>query len=258
MLLQGDITETGTETGETGKKQLEQGFEKEIRSYRYERKFLVENHNPRTIEGAVHLHPGQFYSVFPPRYINNIYLDTPLFLNYHDAVSGVASRLKARIRWYGDIYASTCSPQLEIKGKQGHVCYKTVYPLGNFDFYQGIGVKNISSYLEFSDLPVEIKNYLSYLKPVLVNRYRRKYWLSQDNRYRLTMDYELWFGNYTALDYKSLRQALRDTNVIVEIKYHPDDDDSFPAVANKFRFRQTRSSKYVTGMEQIYRLGAYD
>lgn len=255
MLLQGNIIETRDDTVQ---KQSQQGFEKETRSYRYERKFLVENHSPRTIEGVVHLHPGQFSGVFSPRFINNIYLDTPLFLNYRDAVNGIANRLKVRIRWYGNLYANACSPQLEIKGKQGHVCYKSVYPLKDFEFSGGIGVKKISSLLEASDLPPEIKSGLSFLKPVLVNRYRRKYWLSRDKRYRLTLDHNLWFGSFIAFDNKSLRHVPEDTNVIVEIKYHPDDDDSFAEIANSFAFRQTRSSKYVAGMDHIYRLGAYD
>ncbi len=255
MLLQGNIIKTRVETGN---KQSKQGVEKEIRSYRYERKFLVENHNLRTIEGVVYLHPGQFFSVFPSRYINNIYLDTPLFLNYRDAINGIASRLKARIRWYGNFYANACSPRLEIKGKQGHVCYKSVFPLRDFEFSKGIEVQNISSLLESSDLPAGIKSYLSYLKPVLVNRYRRKYFLSRDKRFRLTMDHKLWFGNFIAFDNKSLRHSTQDTHVILEIKYHPDDDDYFSEIANRFKFRQTRSSKYVTGMVQIYRLGAYD
>jgi SPX domain protein involved in polyphosphate accumulation len=253
MLLQGDIIEARSETVRKTSGQVE---EKEIRSYRYERKFLLENHASHTIEGVVHLHPGQFSSVFLPRFINNIYLDTPLFLNYRDAVDGIADRIKVRIRWYGDMYASACTPHLEIKGKKGNVCYKSVYPLKGFGFSGGIGVKNITSLLKTSDLPAEIKNYLLYLKPVLVNRYRRKYWLSRDRRYRLTLDHDLWFGRFVAFNNKTLRHAPEDRTVILEIKYHPDDDDSFPELANGFAFRQTRSSKYVTGMDHIYRLGS--
>ena len=121
-----------------------------------------------------------------------------------------------------------------------------------------IGIKNILALLEASDLPPEITYYLSFLRPVLVNRYSRKYWLSRDKRYRLTMDHKLWFGSFVAFDNTSLRCAREENDVIVEIKYHPDNDHSFSEIANGFEFRQTRSSKYVAGIDHIYGIGAYD
>jgi len=228
----------------------------DTRSYRYERKFLIENHSPCSIEGAVHFHPAQFHRIYPPRFVNNIYLDTPLLRNYRDAVDGISSRLKARIRWYGDLFSMVGAPCLELKGKEGTVCHKSVYPLNGFNFSKGIGTKNISALLLDSGLPAEIYNYLSLMKPVLVNRYRRKYWSSRDGRYRLTLDHKLWFGGFITFNNLYLQHASEDSNVIVEVKYDPEADDFFPDISNWFAFRQTRSSKYVSGMEHIYQLGS--
>jgi hypothetical protein len=225
------------------------------RSYRYERKFLLENHDPFSVEGAVQFHPAQFHRIYPPRFVNNIYLDTPLLRNYRDAVDGISSRLKARIRWYGDLFSSVGSPCLELKGKDGQVCHKSVYPLNDFNFTKGIGTKDISALLLSSGLPAEINNYLSLMKPVLVNRYRRKYWCSRDGRYRLTLDHKLWFGGFIAFKNQYLQHATENANIIVEVKYDLQADDSFPDISNRFAFRQTRSSKYVSGMEHIYQLG---
>jgi hypothetical protein len=229
----------------------------EVRAYRYERKFLVENSRVQTIEGIVHLHPTLFYSIYAPRFINNIYLDTDLFLNYRNAVDGIANRFKARIRWYGDILSTSGSPRLEIKGKEGFVNYKSVYPLHNVEFCRKIDATAISRLLDSSDLPSEINNYLSYTRPVLINRYRRKYWRSRDERYRLTLDHKICFSAFTPIEIQEIRRIVDDTNVIVEIKYDLADDDSFADIANKFPFRQTRSSKYVAGMDYIYQLGNY-
>lgn len=226
-----------------------------IRSYRYERKFLIENHSPFSVEGAVQFHPAQFHSIFPARFVNNIYLDTPLLRNYRDAVDGISSRLKARIRWYGDLFSFVGSPCLELKGKEGYVCHKSVYPLNGFNFSKGIGTKDISALLQNSGLPAEINSYLSVMKPVLVNRYRRKYWCSRDGRYRLTLDHKLWFSVFFTFNNRYLHQSEETTNVIVEVKYDPEADDSFPDISNRFAFRQSRSSKYVSGMEHIYQLG---
>ena len=226
-----------------------------IRSYRYERKFLVENHSPFSVEGAVHLHPAQFQRIYPPRFVNNIYLDTPLLRNYRDAVDGIASRLKARIRWYGDLFTIAGSPRLELKGKEGIVCHKSVYPLNGFNFAKGNGAKDIFALLQSSGLPAEISRYLSLMKPVLVNRYRRKYWCSRDGRYRLTLDHKLWFGDFNTFNNSYLKQAQDNVSVIIEVKYDPEADDFFSDIAKRFAFRQTKSSKYVSGIEQIYQLG---
>ena len=225
------------------------------RSYRYERKFLLENHGPLSVEGAVQFHPAQFHRIYPPRFVNNIYLDTPLLRNYRDAVDGISSRLKARIRWYGDLFSNVGSPCLELKGKEGTVCHKSVYPLNDFNFSKGIGTKDIATLLLNSGLPGEINHYLSLMRPVLVNRYRRKYWSSRDGRYRLTLDHNLWFGGFISFNNKYLQHAEENTNVIVEVKYDLEADDFFPEISNRFAFRQTRSSKYVSGMEHIYQLG---
>ena len=205
----------------------------------------------------MHLHPASFYSIHTPRYINNIYLDTDLFLNYRNALDGIANRLKARIRWYGDLFSAAGSPRLEIKGKEGYVNYKSVYPLHGVEFSRKIEADVISRLFDTSELPSEIRSYLSYTRPVLVNRYRRKYWRSRDERYRLTLDHDICFSAFTAFENQDLQQIVDDTSVIVEIKYNLTDDGSFADIANKFPFRQTRSSKYVAGMDHIYQFGNY-
>ncbi len=121
--------------------------------------------------------------------------------------------------------------------------------------YKNESRKDISALLQSSGPPSEISSYLSIMKPVLVNRYRRKYWCSRDERYRLTLDHKLWFSKFSAFRGQFLQQAAENANVIVEVKYDPEADDYFPAISNRFAFRQSRSSKYVSGMEHIYRLG---
>ena len=225
-----------------------------MRSYRYERKFLVENHSPHSVEGAVHLHPAQFHRIYPPRFVNNIYLDTALLRNYREAVDGIASRLKARIRWYGNLFATDASPCLELKGKEGNVCHKSVFPLKDFTFTTGMGTRDIDVLLTESQLPAAIRSYIGLMKPVLVNRYRRKYWRSRDGQYRLTLDHNLWFSGFNVFANEYLQQTTEFKNIIVEVKYDPQADEHFSDISNRFGFRQSRSSKYVAGIEHIYHL----
>jgi hypothetical protein len=80
---------------------------------------------------------------------------------------------------------------------------------------------------------------------------------SRDERYRLTLDHNIWiwFSGFTAFENQDLQHVLENTGVIVEIKYNLMDDDSFADIANRFLFRQARSSKYMAGMDHIYQLG---
>jgi hypothetical protein len=226
-------------------------------TYRYERKFFVENSKSQTVEGVVRLHPATFYGIYKPRFINNIYLDTPCFLNYRNALDGLAKRFKARIRWYGDLFSRVCSPQLEIKGKEGYISYKSIYPLKEVEFSRKIDATCVANLLDASELPSNVRSYLFYTRPVLVNRYLREYWRSRDERYRLTLDHDIWFSGFTAFENQDLMHYVESTNVILEIKYNLMDDLHFAGIANKLPFRQSRSSKYMAGMDHIYHLGNY-
>ena len=64
------------------------------------------------VRALVKLHPSMFYEPYPPRYVNNLYLDTEDMENYLDNVSGVAERRKVRIRWYGDLFGDIGRPML--------------------------------------------------------------------------------------------------------------------------------------------------
>jgi hypothetical protein len=117
-----------------------------------------------------------------------------------------------------------------------------------------MGTRDIDVLLTESELPAAIRSYLALMKPVLVNRYRRKYWRSRDGHYRLTLDHNLWYGGVNAFDSQYLHQATELSSVIVEVKYAPEADEHFSDISNRFGFRQSRSSKYVAGIEHIYHL----
>jgi len=68
---------------------------------RYERKFVADGFTLPEVLALVRRHPAAFREVYPARSVNNLYLDSPEFSDYHDHVNGVAHRNKTRIRWYG-------------------------------------------------------------------------------------------------------------------------------------------------------------
>src|SRR5690606_11499588 len=133
---------------------------------------------------------------YPSRTINNIYLDTPgrrsLFENY----DGIADRVKARIRWYSPAFGEVKRPVLEFKIKRGMVGAKQAYDVVPFTVEQGMGAADVWRALDASDLPEDVLRRLHDFEPVLMNRYQRKYVISADGHYRLTLDWNLEFYRF--------------------------------------------------------------
>ena len=140
---------------------------------RYERKFLIQALDAHQAGRLVRQHPGMFYEPFPPRYINNLYLDTHSLDYYADNVSGTMDRRKVRIRWYGDLFEGVNTPVLEIKHKVGPVGYKIQHPLPPLRLKSNFQLTNFKHYLREADLPVPTRDNLISLSPVIFNQYHR-------------------------------------------------------------------------------------
>jgi SPX domain protein involved in polyphosphate accumulation len=198
----------------------------------------------------VRRHPAAFREVYPPRVVNNLYLDSPSLHNYHDHVNGAANRSKTRVRWYGAARAQIEAPTLEVKLKRGLISGKEAEPLSPVSFNgQGVGpvLKEVFAH---SRLPENVQTGLQQLQPTLFNRYRRWYFLSADRRFRLTLDSELQFG---PPETKSAESELPSSpQVIVEVKFEPQFNDGAARVTNFFPMRMVRCSKYVLGIERIF------
>lgn len=216
---------------------------------RYERKFLVTSYSAKDIEQIIRFHSAAFSEVYHERYINNIYFDSVGFNAYHDNVDGAVNRLKIRIRWYGDLFGTIMQPVLEYKIKKGLLGKKDSYRLEPFEFNAGFNTSVISGLLSKSDLPVMIKNELLSVYPLLLNRYRRKYFLSADKKFRLTIDQQL--------EYYSIRphsntfiKPFKDHSSVVELKYDSSMENEAKEIATEFPFVLTKNSKYLTGIER--------
>jgi hypothetical protein len=216
---------------------------------RYERKFLATTGDASAVAALVRRHPAVFREVFPERIVNNVYLDTPSRRDYHDHVNGAGVRQKSRVRWYGDL-APSGAIALEVKSRHGALSGKQTYALGRFDVDGQPWSHAVSATLDRSLLPDALRLALRLTEPALVNRYRRRYFLSADGCVRLTVDSSL---EWHAVGRHTLTRVLpgQPSPVIVELKYGPDDADAAEAVASRLPWRLTRFSKYVRGIEAI-------
>jgi hypothetical protein len=216
---------------------------------RYERKFVANGRTLAEVLALVWRHPAGFRQAFPARVVNNIYLDTPGFSDYHDHVNGAARRLKTRVRWYGSLGARADQPVLECKLKRGFVSGKISHGLPGFPLDQGDVHPHLESVLSRATMPESVRTAMHHRRPSLFNRYRRYYFVSGDNRYRLTVDTDLEFGHVRRSNGSAITLGPRFGALVLELKFDPANAEQAQALSNVLPFRLARCSKYVLGLD---------
>ena len=207
---------------------------------RYEIKYAVEILEKESILASILMHPASFTKAYEDRQVNNIYLDTPQFHCFHQNVEGHPRRQKMRLRWYGSSDLPIKKSVLEIKQKDAELGWKDSTPI------DGSIMKDNESLLKSLKENGLLK---SNLIPVLHNTYHRSYYISQDGYFRITIDsvqaFKIPFSKMKAL-------PMTKYPNIVELKYDADKAELARYITDYLPFRQTKNSKYTTGVEQLY------
>ncbi|WFS61819.1 polyphosphate polymerase domain-containing protein [Pseudodesulfovibrio thermohalotolerans] len=214
-------------------------------SYRYERKYVVPFHMLPNLGAILRRSRFGFREIYAERNVLNVYFDTPMFRFYHENVQGVADRKKVRIRWYADgPLSGKC--RLEIKRKSGLVGAKNVYPL-TLENGDVMGFR----FLEELPLPDDVRFELSELRPTLFNKYKRRYFLSADGRFRMTIDHSLHYSHPSVLS-RGACMGSPDRMAVLELKYAHEADCDAAYVTSDIPLQLSRKSKYVTGISTVY------
>ena len=156
--------------------------------FRYERKFVCDRRAAQDVDAIIKLHPAGFRRVHPPRHVNNVYLDSVDFSYYQDHIAGIGRRQKYRLRWYGPLGDESVPVVLERKLRVGQVACKMRVALGRLDTTGGISVRTIRTVLAEAQVRSDVRVALASLRPVLLNRYHRRYFESLDHKLRLTLE----------------------------------------------------------------------
>lgn len=224
-------------------------MERAANKYRFERKYVISELSAHEVEHVVKRHPAMFSEIFHARFVNNIYFDSIGMDDFHDSVTGSLRRMKSRIRWYGDLFGEIENPVLELKIKHGLEGRKLSYPLQPFRLDKNFGSHTIKNHLLRSSVSESVRRRFEQLFPVLLNRYRRKYFQSIDRRFRITLDDDLYFYKVDNLGNTFVRSCRDEHHVILELKYDGEFDSVAQSAGNMLPFRLVRSSKYVQGIE---------
>lgn len=223
----------------------------ESANLRFERKIQISELTRFEIESIIKHHPAIFREIYPQRYVNNIYFDTVNMSHFLDNIDGVSQRLKVRIRWYGDIFGFIKEPVLELKIKKGLVGSKRKFILKPFYFDKTYNLKMQQELFVNSNLPENIQEDIKSLRITLLNHYLRKYFISSDNKIRLTMDFNMEYYKLNQISNSFNIKNIDRKNTIIELKYSNTDAEIIESITNHLPFRLTKNSKYVTGLKNI-------
>lgn len=223
-----------------------------IKNFRYERKCRIDTLTKEEVESVLKFHPAIFREIYRERRVNNIYLDSFDLAHYFDNVNGVSRRLKVRIRWYDDTFGFIKNPVLELKLKHNMHIGKISYPLKSFTVDKGFSIKELRQAIKDSRVHPDLVSYLVSLRLVFLNSYIRRYFLSADQKYRVTVDSDTRIYKLAPHHNEFLCSSSNSDEIILEIKYNRPDDEGIDRITNHFPFRLTRNSKYVNAVSELY------
>ncbi len=226
------------------------------KNLRYERKFIFFSTYLEDLVQQLYLNSFGFKEIFEKRRVNNMYFDDHNLNFYKQNVSGVGTREKYRLRWYGEDCTKAENPTIEIKKKSGEVGDKITHKVQDLTFdlnaFDSFQINRIIAD-KLHDHPF-LKNKFHQLQPTLINSYERRYFLSSCNKYRVTLDFHQRFYNPDYANPMSSELSIADDMVVLELKYDLQDDSEARSISQEFGPRVSRNSKYVQGIDLIRHL----
>jgi len=224
-----------------------------INEFRYERKFLINGLSKEQVEAIVKLNVGMFKEIYYERKVNNIYLDSINKESFNDNVIGINKRKKVRIRWYDDFKGIIKNPILEFKIKNNDLGRKNGFKINDFKLDHEFSFKRFyNKTILKSNLPNKVIQNIKALNFSLMNSYTRKYFMSIDKKYRITIDSNLEYHKIDNNKNNFIKNIKDKNTIILELKYKLEDDNNVKKIINQLPFRVDKNSKYVTGVELLY------
>jgi hypothetical protein len=221
---------------------------------RFEYKFINHATLLYSMDGWITKHAAGFRTTYPPRFINNVYFDSWAYQAYWGNASGQTDRTKVRYRWYGDLLNPPFGT-LEVKRRLNQMGWKEHYKIDVpvFETETTMGPPRRWSSIRSDirrNLPAGGRKWFDASpRPILINRYWRQYWQSQDQKVRLTLDSQEKVFDQRLSAKPNLAKAVNLPHiVIVEIKCDREDREAGVEVAESCPLRPSRHSKYIKGL----------
>lgn len=218
---------------------------------RYERKYRIDKMQASAVKQTIKMMPHGFKKAYENRVVNNIYFDDPDYVKLRENRDGIANRNKLRVRWYGETLKNDLT--LEIKGKKNDLGTKAHFKI-DLD-----STKNLGDLTESVKIVSRKKDAKIY--PVIMNQYERCYYVTSDNKIRITVDEKLrFFPLFNKSQSTSINEVREFRNhlwyetpsIILEMKYQKDSFERANKIGQVLPFRLTKYSKYAMGLQHLF------
>jgi hypothetical protein len=226
-----------------------------MNTYRSELKFICYQHNYYLLKNWIKLHKFNFFKEYKDRYVNNIYFDTLNYKAFDDNLIGLPSRLKVRYRWYGDLLTENNKNEgsLEFKFKKNIYGYKKVFKINHLTVNSNSNWKMIKKKI-LDSLSPEYKILFNInSEKILINRYRREYFISKNKKIRITLDKDIKIFDQR-MAFKKPNLTLKNYTQeysVVEIKFNKEDKILLNDLDINIPIKASRNSKYINGVRSV-------
>jgi len=218
---------------------------------RYEIKCVGSLSTQDYLRSWVHTHGAGFRKHYEPRIVNSIYFDTIDWYALVETNNGSLDRTKCRVRWYSsDLDCKTI--RVELKRRRGRLGWKCVEELSLKK-----GISDYTWHALLSEIRTRCSaifqaNFESYDTPTILGRYKREYYISADNRIRVTIDTDIEAYSQLATPSPSITQAAPLSPLVIgEIKFLHTNYEHGQDVLASLPFHPSRCSKYSIGLNAL-------
>ncbi len=222
-----------------------------LENARYETKFVVNAYLHHRMQEWLRHNKMAFRMAHPARMVNNIYFDTHDLDAYCENLSGIKTRSKIRLRWYGPArgaYKAT----IELKSKENKIGWKHSEPMVFSKHLEELTFSELVKSIEVQ-LSSEMAYHFAFSNiPILFNRYERDYYVSANGKVRVTLDKNLIFYDQRTYINLNTKYANFPVDVVImEFKYAARDLDLGISAVDTIEIPPKRCSKYVLGVQAI-------
>ena len=175
-----------------------------------------------------------FIKQYPDREISSVYLDTKNYDFARDNINGISERKKIRFRWYNNDETKIF---FEEKNKKNFQVYKEIK-----EIELSSEKKDLVNKLKEFFFTKETKNNKFNYKFILKTNYHRSYWISDDKKFRATIDTEI-----NASSLKNFLKPIYLPDTVLEFKFLPKYEKEFRYFFNSksYQLRSQKYSKYI-------------
>ena len=207
---------------------------------RFERKWILKSGDYLKLINSLLRSNFFFQFQYPARKVNSIYFDNSTFSSIRQNLDGISNKKKIRIRWYGN-QKKLIKPILEIKSKIGSETKKENYKINRLNDLNYLDEKNLSIICDEVNNRVKCKKRIF---PILTTHYEREYFISNSNKIRATVDY-----NLESIFLKNLSELQQKKKYfpecILEFKYSTNLDRLVRHKLDQMTLRLSKNSKFV-------------